>query len=98
MGLLLFTLQSAYAGTACEPVWEEDFTGPLDDTVWNVVEGDGCAEGICGWGNNEAQSYDEAGVSIDDGILKLTASTGESFMACIVDDAVGSAIRMAAGG
>ena len=77
LGLLLFTLQPAYAGTACEPVWEEDFVGPLDDTVWNVVEGDGCAEGICGWGNSEAQSYDEAGVSIDDGILKLTAFVDE---------------------
>ena len=54
LGLLLFTLQPAYASTTCEPVWEEDFTGPLDDTVWNVVEGDGCAEGICGWGNNES--------------------------------------------
>ena len=71
--LLIFTVQRAYAGTACEPAWEEDFTSPLDQTVWNVVEGDGCAEGICGWHNNEAQSYDEAGVSIDDGILKLTA-------------------------
>ena len=44
----LFTLRPVYAGTTCEPVWEEDFTGPLDGTVWNVVEGDGCAEGICG--------------------------------------------------
>ena len=130
LGFLLFTLQPTYAGTTCEPVWEEDFTGPLDDAVWNVVEGDGCAEGICGWGNNEAQSYDEAGVSIDDGILKLTAFVdeqgqirsgkfttadkysfqhgyiesrirlpqGERFMAYILDDAGGSAIRMAAGG
>jgi len=71
--LLLVTVQRTYAGSVCELSWEEDFTGPLDQTVWNVVEGDGCAEGICGWGNNEAQSYDEAGVSIDDGILKLTA-------------------------
>ncbi len=73
----LFTLRPVYAGTTCEPVWEEDFTGPLDGTVWNVVLGDGCAEGICGWGNNEAQSYDEAGVSIDEGILKLTALVDE---------------------
>ena len=72
---LLFTVQRAYAGTACKPSWEENFTGPLDQTVWNVVEGDGCAEDICGWGNNESQSYDEAGVSVDDGILKLTAFT-----------------------
>ena len=31
------------------------------------LEGDGCAEGIYGWVNNEEQSYDEAGVSIDGG-------------------------------
>jgi hypothetical protein len=59
--------------TVCEPIWEEDFTGPLDQAAWNVVEGDGCAEGICGWGNNEAQSYDEAGVSIVTGYSSLTA-------------------------
>ena len=70
---LLSTVQPAFTDTVCEPSWEGEFTGPLDQTVWNIVEGDGCAEGICGWGNNEAQSYDEAGVSIDDGILKLTA-------------------------
>ena len=33
----LVTLRPVYAGTTCEPVWEEDFTGPLDGTVWNVV-------------------------------------------------------------
>ena len=71
--ILLLALSRAYAGTSCEPIWEEDFTGPLDQTTWNVIEGDGCAEGICGWGNNEAQSYDEAGVSIANGILNLTA-------------------------
>ena len=60
-----------------EPICKQDFSGSLDDTVWNVVEGDACAEGICGWGNNEAQSYDEAGVSIDEGILKLTALVDE---------------------
>ena len=75
--LLLFTVQRAYPGTACEPIWEEGFTGPLDQTVWNVVEGDGCAEGICGWGNNAGESYDEAGVSVDDGIPKLTAFVDE---------------------
>ena len=77
LGFLLFTMQPAYAGTTCEPVWKEDFTGPLDDTLRNVVEGDGCTEGICGWGNNAAQSYDEAGVSVDDGIPKLTAFVDE---------------------
>jgi beta-glucanase (GH16 family) len=69
----LLTIPRVHAETVCEPIWEEDFTGPLDRAVWNVVEGDGCAEGICGWGNNEAQSYDEAGVSVSEGVLSLTA-------------------------
>jgi hypothetical protein len=60
---LLLTIPRAHAETVCEPIWEEDFTGPLERAVWNVVEGDGCAEGIGGWGNNEAQSDDEAGAS-----------------------------------
>ena len=71
--LLLCALHRAYAGPACEATWEEDFAGPLDQTVWNVVEGDGCVESICGWGNNESQSCDEAGIAIEDGILKLKA-------------------------
>ena len=53
--ILLLSVSRVHAETVCEPIWEEDFTGPLDQAVWNVVEGDGCAEGICGWGNNEAQ-------------------------------------------
>ena len=66
MFLLLISLQRALPCAAYEPAREEDFTGPLDQTVWSVVEGDGYAEDICGWGNIKAQSYDEAGVSIDD--------------------------------
>ena len=65
--LLLFSVPRASLGTAFEPIWERDFTGPLDQTVWDVLEGDSCAEGIYGWVNNEEQSYDEAGVSIDGG-------------------------------
>ena len=65
--LLLVSVPRASLGTACEPIWEGDFTGPLDQTVWNVLEGEGCAEGIYGWVNKEEQSYGEAGVSIDGG-------------------------------
>ena len=75
--ILLLSVSRVHAETVCEPIWEEDFTGPLDQAVWNVVEGDGCAEGICGWGNNEAQSYDETGVSVSEGVLSLTASIDE---------------------
>ena len=65
--LLLFSVPRASLGTAFEPVLERDFTGPLDQTVWDVLEGDGCAEGSYGWVNNEEQSYDEAGLLNDGG-------------------------------
>jgi hypothetical protein len=60
---LLLAIPRVHAETVCEPIWEGDFTGPLDRAVWNVVEGDGCAEGIGGWGINEAQRDAEAGAS-----------------------------------
>ena len=65
--LLLFSVPRSSFGTAFEPIWERDFTGPLDQTVWDVLEGDGCAEGSYSWVNNEEQSYDEAGVLIGGG-------------------------------
>ena len=45
--------------------------------MWNVLEGDGRAECIYGWVNNQEQTYDEVGVSIDGGTLKLTAFVDE---------------------
>ena len=75
--LLLFSVQRASLGTAFELIWERAFNGPLDQTVWNVFGGDSCAGGSYGWVNNEERSYDEASVSIDGGILKLTAFVDE---------------------
>ena len=55
-------------------VWEDNFSGTaLDLTKWNYQIGDGCAEGICGWGNNELQSYQEGNVTVSNGTLKITA-------------------------
>ncbi|MFH4968097.1 family 16 glycosylhydrolase [Gaetbulibacter sp. M240] len=55
-------------------VWSDEFSGnSLDLTKWNYQLGDGCAEGICGWGNNELQSYQEANVTVSNGTLKITA-------------------------
>ncbi len=39
-----------------EVLWKEDFN-TLDTTKWNKIVGDGCAEGLCGWGNNELEYY-----------------------------------------
>jgi beta-glucanase (GH16 family) len=55
-------------------VWSDEFTGTsLDESKWSYQIGDGCAEGICGWGNNELQSYQKANVILSDGKLHITA-------------------------
>ncbi|SDB65476.1 Por secretion system C-terminal sorting domain-containing protein [Flavobacteriaceae bacterium MAR_2010_188] len=55
-------------------VWQDEFTGTsLDLSKWNYQIGDGCAEGICGWGNNELQSYQQNNVVVSNGTLKITA-------------------------
>lgn len=42
-------------------VWSDEFDGPagarVDSTKWRHDVGDGCAQGICGWGNNEKETY-----------------------------------------
>lgn len=63
-------------------VLEDDFTtdGPLDSNLWNFDIGNGAAQGIPGWGNNELQYYTDRpeNVVVEDGMLKITARE-ESF-------------------
>jgi beta-glucanase (GH16 family) len=72
-GVLLF------GGTANAEilVWSDEFeNGPsLDASVWSYDLGDGCAVGICGWGNAEFQIYtnDPANVRVEGGELIITA-------------------------
>lgn len=58
-------------------LWSDEFdAGPgLDPLVWSYDLGDGCASGICGWGNQEFQVYtgDPANVRVAGGELILTA-------------------------
>ena len=55
-------------------VWSDEFDGSaLDASKWNIQTGDGTAEGIPGWGNNELQSYLAANVSVAGGNLIITA-------------------------
>ncbi|MCY3971721.1 MAG: glycoside hydrolase family 16 protein [Acidobacteria bacterium] len=57
-----------------ELVWSDEFDGAaLDASKWNIQTGDGTAEGIPGWGNNELQSYQAANISVSDGVLVITA-------------------------
>ena len=60
-------------------VWSDEFDGgALDSSKWNIQTGDGTAEGIPGWGNNELQSYQADNVSVADGDLIITARQEEA--------------------
>ena len=57
-----------------ELVWSDEFDGSsLDTARWNIQTGDGTAEGIPGWGNNELQSYQADNISVSSGNLVITA-------------------------
>ncbi len=59
-------------------VWSDEFGGALDTSKWNIQTGDGTAEGIPGWGNNELQSYQADNISVADGNLIITARQEEA--------------------
>jgi len=60
--------------SSMELVWSEEFDQvELNTSDWNYELGDGCPN-LCGWGNNELQSYDEASTVVSDGKLVITAS------------------------
>jgi len=63
-------------------VWEDNFDvdGAPDASKWAFEIGDGTAQGIPGWGNNELQYYTDRpeNVSVESGVLKITARQ-ESF-------------------
>ncbi|MCW8109408.1 family 16 glycosylhydrolase [Alteromonas ponticola] len=56
------------------PIWQDEFEGnSLDTSKWEIMLGDGCSYGICGWGNNELQSYQAENVTVSNGKLTITA-------------------------
>ena len=67
----------AGAAENCEPIWADEFSDSLNTDIWNIVEGDGCAEGLCGWGNNGVQWYARDAVAVEDGMLRLSAFTDD---------------------
>ncbi|WGH74502.1 family 16 glycosylhydrolase [Tenacibaculum tangerinum] len=73
--LLGFVWNTTLTQAQCPTIiWQDEFNSTqLDASKWNVQLGDGCAEGICGWGNGELQSYNEANITVSDGTLKITS-------------------------
>ncbi len=75
---LLFTCSTDETQTVTtlnNEVLSLDFDGPLDTSIWNFDIGDGSAQGIPGWGNNELQYYTDRSenVRVVDGMLEITA-------------------------
>ena len=66
--------QSAPPPAGWELLWADEFDGDtLDPAKWNIQTGDGTAEGIPGWGNNELQTYRPGNVAVAGGNLVITA-------------------------
>jgi beta-glucanase (GH16 family) len=71
--ILAAVLACSHNGGAPEPtpalkqwtlVWSDEFDGAagarVDAAKWQHDLGDGCAAGICGWGNNEKETYTDS--------------------------------------
>ena len=61
--ITLFSLQISQAQIG-EVIWEDNFNS-FNAQQWNKDVGDGCPN-LCGWGNQELQSYEEANVYVAD--------------------------------
>lgn len=76
LGGLALTLSSGAAlSQSCQNlIWSDEFNGSAVDTSnWEFQTGDGCAEGLCGWGNDELQYYQAENATVSNGTLKITA-------------------------
>ncbi len=72
--MLLCLLTFTYTTYSQTLLWSDEFNGSqLDESIWTYAIGDGCAEGICGWGNQELQTYTNSNTSIVNGKLVITA-------------------------
>lgn len=60
-GLLVAT-STAHAQVG-ELIWEDNFD-TFNTDIWTPDEGNGCSQGLCGYGNQELQSYEPENVSI----------------------------------
>lgn len=70
-------------------VWSDEFDGPagtrIDASKWSYDLTDGCAAGICGWGNNEKEYYTDAAENIaldGSGHLMIVARLAPPALSC----------------
>ena len=57
-------------------IWSDEFNGTTVNTnIWKFESGDGSAQGIPGWGNNELQYYTDRSVNafVANGVLNIVA-------------------------
>lgn len=48
-----------------ETIWEDQFNTFNTDN-WNISEGNGCEEDLCGWGNEELETYQKDNVYVEE--------------------------------
>lgn len=48
-----------------ETIWEDQFNTFNADN-WNISEGNGCEEDLCGWGNEELETYQKDNVYVEE--------------------------------
>jgi hypothetical protein len=65
-----FVSPQTYAGYKL--VWQDEFEGGELSQDWVYDLGDGCP-GLCGWGNNELQSYKKENLRLEKGYLIIEA-------------------------
>ena len=60
-------------------VWSDEFDGTtLNLNNWSFELGDGCPN-LCGWGNNELQSYTDSNHRLEDGMLIISAKNENEY-------------------
>ena len=70
LGGLLLAATAAASASVTAPVigkllWSDEFNGAsLDGKLWSTYDGNGCQIGLCGYGNQELQTYSPNNLSI----------------------------------
>ncbi len=72
-------IQIVYASEMWKATWSDEFNGTeLDESKWGYQNGTGAEYGLDGWGNNEQQYYTSDNLKVEDGLLTITATSGEN--------------------